>query len=64
MCEGCMRACVLVPLRKSKAHLEQLALFLHYVGPRDPTQDFRLGGNCLYPLSHLASPLALFLFFF
>lgn len=28
----------------------------HHVGPRDGTQVLKLGGKCLYPLSHLADP--------
>lgn len=33
--------------------------FSHRVGPRDPTQVSRLGGNHLYPPSHLTDPVSL-----
>ena len=48
-----------MPLTASVGVRGQLAgagLSLHHVRPRNPTQLSRLGGRCLYSLSHLNSP--------
>jgi hypothetical protein len=36
---------------------ENFLEFFHHVGPGDRTQVFRFGGNHLYPLNHLTSPI-------
>ena len=34
----------------------ELVLTFHHVGLGDQTQAVRLGGKCLYPLTHLEGP--------
>lgn len=40
---------------RSENNLQESALDLHHVGPTAQTLGCKLGGNHLYPLSHLAS---------
>ena len=48
--------CATATVWESEDNLENLVLHFHYVGPRDESQGFRLGGKHLCPLSNLASP--------
>jgi hypothetical protein len=41
---------------KSEYNLLELVLSFHCVGPGAQTKFSRIGGKCLYPLSHLAIP--------
>lgn len=49
-----MGVCVCMDVGGSEV-LQELALSFHFVGPRNQTQDVRLGGNCHYLLSHFQS---------
>lgn len=46
--------CVYVGGGRSEV-FQELAVSFHSVGPRNQTQDVRLGGNCHYLLSHFQS---------
>lgn len=48
----CMHVCMRVYRCTYGNNWQELVLYFYHVGSCDQTQDFRLGGKCLYPLSH------------
>lgn len=50
------RACHRAHILRSEDNLWQSILSLHHVGPGNRTQIIRVGGKCLYQMSHLGAP--------